>query len=91
MGHIYEDLGIIIGEKGSMTHMLPRAMKAVEPWLRQQITDSRFWDGEYDPSHTGEIDLPTPTADERKLMFERYAAQPDPLAGKKVICVGCPE
>lgn len=86
MGHIYEDLGIITGEDGLMTHMLPRAMKACEPWLRQHITDARFWDDKYDVTHTGEIELPTPTAEDRKAMFERYAAQPNPLAGKEVIC-----
>ncbi len=91
MGHIYQDLEEITGEKGLMTHMLPRVQRAVEPWLREQVTDSRFWDGEYDTTHTGEIDLPTPTAEDRKLMFERYAAQPNPLEGKKVISVLCKE
>jgi hypothetical protein len=87
MGHIYEDLESITGERGLMTHMLPRAMRAVEPWLREHITDARFWEDEYDTTHTGEITLPTPTAEERKLMFERYAAQPNPLVGKDVIGV----
>lgn len=85
MGHIYEDLGIITGETGLMTHMLPRAMRACEPWIREHVTDPRFWDGEFDQTHTGETDLPTPSEDDRKAMFERYAAQPNPLAGKKVI------
>ena len=87
MGHIYEDLSIITGETGLMTHMLPRAMHAVEPWLREKITDARFWNGEFDQKHIGDIELPTPTEDDRKAMFDRYAAQPNPLAGKKVIGV----
>ena len=87
MGHIYQDLEEITGEKGLMTHMLPRVMRAVEPWLRERITDARFWDDAYDKTHTGEITLPTPTAEERKLMFERYVEQPNPLEGKKVIGV----
>jgi hypothetical protein len=87
MGHIYEDLGTITGETGLMTHMLPRAMRACEPWLRHHVTDLRFWDGEYDLTHTGETDLPEPTSDDRKAMLERYGSQPDPLAGKKVIGV----
>lgn len=87
MGHIYEDLGMITGEEGLMTHMLPRATRAVEPWLREHITDSRFWDGEHDTEHTGEVELPTPTAKDRELMLDRYMAQPNPLAGKKVIGV----
>jgi len=87
IGHIYEDLGTLTGESGLMTHMLPRANRAVEPWLREHVTDPRFWDGEYDTTHTGETELPEPTAEERKAMFERYAAQPNPLAGKEVVSV----
>ena len=87
VGHIYEDLGAITGEEGLMTHMLPRAMKAVEPWLREHVTDSRYWDGEYDTEHTGELDLPTPTAEDRLAMFDRFKEMPNPLAGKEVIAV----
>jgi hypothetical protein len=87
MGHVYEDLGIITGETGLMTHMLPRAMTACEPWLREHVTDARFWDGAFDQTHVGEIELPKPTEADRKAMFERYAAQPNPLAGKRVVAV----
>jgi hypothetical protein len=87
MDHIYKDLEIITGETGIMTHMLPRVMLACEPWLREHVTDPRFWDGKYDTTHTGEIELATPSEADRKAMFERYAAQPDPLAGKEVIAV----
>lgn len=87
IGCIYEDLGWITGQEGLMTHMLPRAMAAVEPWLRKHITEPRFWDGEYDTTHTGEYALPEPTDDDRQAMTERYIAQPNPLAGKDVIAV----
>jgi len=87
MDHIYEDLGLITGQTGLMTHMLPRAMRAVEPWLREKITDARFWDGAYDTTHTGEFDLLAPSEADRKAMFERYAAQPNPLAGKNIMVV----
>jgi hypothetical protein len=85
--HIYEDLGIITGESGLMTHMLPRASRAVEPWLREHVKDQRFWDGEFDQTHTGEFPLPEPTADDRAAMFERYKAQPNPLEQKQVFTV----
>jgi len=85
IGHYYEDLELIIGERGLMTHMIPRVMRAVEPWLRKHITDPRFWDDKYDPSHTGEFELPEPTAEKRTEMFERYKQMPNPLAGKQVI------
>jgi len=81
MGHIYEDLGTISGESGLMTNMLPRMMRSVEPWLREHVTDQRFWDGEYDPTHTGEIELPESTAEDRKAFFERYMEQPNPFVG----------
>lgn len=87
MGHIYEDLVSITGEEGLMTHMLPRAMRAVEPWLREHVKDERFWDGKFDQTHTGEFALPEPTAEDRDAMFERYKAQPNPLEGKTVIPV----
>lgn len=87
IGHIYEDLGIITGETGLMTHMLPRAMRAVEPWLREHVKDARFWDGEFDQSHTGEFPLPGSTTEDRAAMFERYKSQPNTLEGKKVFVV----
>ena len=87
MGSVYEDLETITGEAGLMSHMLPRAMKAVEPWLRKHVTDERFWNGEYDPSHEGEFALPEATTEERAEMFERYKAQPDPLEGKNIVVV----
>ena len=85
ISHVYEDLGAITGELGLMTHMLPRAMRAVEPWLREHVTEQRFWDGEYDTTHTGTIDLPDPTKEDRAKMFERYKAQHNPLEGKEVL------
>ena len=87
IGCVYEDLGSIIGERGLMTHMLPRVMRAVEPWLREHVTDPRLWDGKYDTTHTGTINVPEPTAEDRKAMLERYMAQPNPLAGKDVLAV----
>lgn len=87
MDHIYEDLEAVIGDEGLMTHMLPRVLKAIEPWLRDKITERRFWDGEYDPTHTGEIDLPEPTAGDRDAMLARYRAMPNPIEGKDGLVV----
>lgn len=74
---------MLTGSNDLMTHMLPRAMKAVEPWLKEKVTDSRFWDGEYDTTHTGDIELPTPTEQDQKVFLERFKAMPNPLEGKK--------
>ena len=87
MGHIYEDLEMITGERGLMTHMLPRMVRAVQPWLREHVTDARFWNGKFDTTHTGEIALPEPTEEDRKAMVARYMEQPNPLEGKNVVAV----
>lgn len=87
IGHVYEDLDAIIGEDGLMTHMLPRVIDAVRPWLQSNLDDSRFWDGAYDVTHVGTVTLREPTAQERKAMFDRFKAMPNPLAGKDVIVV----
>lgn len=79
MGHVYEDLSWIVGDS-LMTHMLPNAAKAVEPWLKALVTDPTFWNEAYDPKHQGEYHLPTPTEDERRAMLERYMALPHPFA-----------
>jgi hypothetical protein len=87
IGHVYEDLETLTGERGLMTHMLPRALRAAEPWLREKVIDPRYWNKEWDKEHVGEIELPTPTAQDRKEMMYRYMDQPNPLDGKDVISV----
>ena len=87
IGDIYEDLGFIIGDNGIMTHMLPRVCSAITPWLKEQITDPRFWNGEYDPTHEGDTPLRAMTPEESAAALELYAAMPNPLAGKKVMAV----
>lgn len=87
MGHVYQDLEFLSGNKGIMTHMIPRVMRAVEPWLRRQVPDERFWDGEYDTTHVGEFAIEPMSDEEQKAMFARYAEMPNPLDGKEVIAV----
>jgi hypothetical protein len=83
--HVYSDLELITGLSGLVTHMLPRASKAVEPWLRVHVTDPRFWDNRHDPSHTGELRLPEPTETDRKLMMQLYFDQLNPFSDKDVV------
>ncbi len=87
IGCIYQDLEWITGQPGLMTHMLPRAIRAVEPWLRDHVTDQRFWDDSFDPSHAGEYVLPEPTTADREAMTRLYLAQPNPLDGKEVVVI----
>ena len=77
---IYADIEHLTGEEGVMTHQLPNACRALEPYLREKVTDSRFWDGEYDTTHTGDIDVPPMDEAALKAMLERYGAMPSLLA-----------
>ena len=87
VGHIYQDLEFITGEKGLMTHMLPRVMNAIEPWLREKVTDARYWDEKFDQSHKGEYTLEPMTKDEEQAALKMYLAQPNPLENKDVALV----
>ena len=82
MDHIYEDLETITGQDDIMTHMLPRLCESVLPYLKENITDDRFWDGKHDPQHTGEIVISNPTDEDRRSMVEAYKAMPNPLLGE---------
>ena len=87
MSDIYEDLETITGEKGLMTHMLPRIVKAITPWLHKNVSNPRFWDGKFDITHIGKFDLPTPTEEDRKVFCKLYKAMPNPLLGKETISI----
>lgn len=80
IGHIYEDIETITREEGIMTHMLPRACRAMQPWLRAKLPDARFWDGQFDVTHTGETVLEPMSDEERKAFFAAYAELPSPFA-----------
>jgi hypothetical protein len=62
-------------------------MRAIEPWLREQVTDPRFWDGEFDKTHVGEWPLRAMTEEELSAAMDCYAAMPNPLAGKDVTVI----
>lgn len=79
MEHIYEDIGLLTGVDGVMTHMLPNACRALEPYLREKLMDARFFDGEYDTTHTGEVDVPPMDDAARESMWKRYGAMPSLL------------
>jgi hypothetical protein len=87
MGDIYKDIETLVGAEGIMTHMLPRAADAMRPWLELMVTDKRFWDGKYDTTHTGDIDLRPMNASEQEAFWHSYGEMPNPLAGKEVVVV----
>ena len=79
MDDIYEDVEYLTGEQGVMTHMLPRAAEALEPYIRAHVPDPRFWDGKFDLSHVGDVDIPPMGKQDRAAFWKRYAALPNPL------------
>jgi hypothetical protein len=87
MEDIYEDLEFITRNGGIMTHMIPRVLESIEPWLRTQVTDERFWEDKHDPGHVGEFPIEPMSEEECSKALERYSAMPNPLAGKKVVVV----
>ena len=82
--HIYEDLETITGKSGLVAYLLPNLIVAVAPWLREHIKDQRVWDRKHDLTHTGEIELPEPTAEDRAAMFDRYRQPLSPPARRHV-------
>jgi hypothetical protein len=80
MTDIYEDVEFITGENGVMTHMLPNAFTALQPWLKEKVTDQRFWDGLHDPTHGGELELAPMDEAEKKTFWQRFGELPHPFA-----------
>jgi len=77
--HLYQDAEFLVGDTGFFTHMLPRIFQAMQPWLKERVTDSRFWDDAYDTTHTGEFEIQPMTKEEQDVFWKRYAALPNPL------------
>lgn len=80
MEDIYEDIELLTGEKGVMTHMLPNACRTLEPYLRAKIGDPRFWDGNYDTGHTGDFEIDPMLEQERSEFWERFSQLKSPLS-----------
>lgn len=91
MGHIYEDLEYLTGARGVMTHMIPRLMMSIRPWLKKRVTDDRLWDETYDTTHVGDYPIEPMSKSESDAMFARYKELPNPLDGKDVTVVVVPD
>jgi len=84
MEDVYKDIEFLTGVPGIMTHQLPNAVRALTPWLKEKLTDPRFWDGEFDQSHDGTTDIEPMNDAELAEMMKRFGELPSPLAGKEV-------
>ena len=80
MSDIYEDIETLTGSKGIMTHNLPNAARALEPYLQQVAPAPRFWDGQHDESHVGDIEVPPMNAEQKAEFWKRFEALPHPFA-----------
>lgn len=83
--HVYEDLEYLTGHQGIMTHMIPNVMQAITPWLRAQVPDDRFWDGQHDTEHTGLLTIEPMTDDAFRDFFDRYRALPSLLTKDHIV------
>lgn len=84
---VCKDIEYITDAPGIMTHMIPRAIEALELYLRQYCSDPRFWEGKLDTTHCGEIDIPVMNKEEKEAFFARYGNLPSPLEGNEIIIV----
>lgn len=73
---VYKDIGALTGEPGVMTHMIPNALIALGPYLREKAPDPRLWDGAYDGEHVGEMEVPAMDETERAQFWKRYLSLP---------------
>ena len=76
---VYDDLSALTGLK-FFTQEIPNACRALQPYLREYITEDRFWVEKWDREHVGEIDIPAMTDDHRAAFLERYRALPSALS-----------
>jgi hypothetical protein len=78
MSDIYEDIEWFTRSEGIMTHQLPNAARALRAYLEKHL-DSRFFDGRYDPSHVGDVEISPMDEAEKREFQRRYAALPSPF------------
>lgn len=58
MSCIYHDIEYLTGEKGIMTHHLPRALRALQPILKERELPKDLFEKVYLPDEVGEINVP---------------------------------
>lgn len=69
MSDVYTVFNFFIGQT-PFTHQLPALWKRLTPLLKKQITDPRFWDEKYDPTHIGRVKVRTLTRlEQQELSF----------------------
>lgn len=77
MEDIHEDIEYLVVTKGVTDNILYAANRALQPFLRERLSDQRFWNEALDYGHTGDIPLAPMTHDEQKCFWSRYRVYRD--------------
>jgi len=85
MDHVYEDIEILTGEKGVMTHLVPNAHEALQPWLKEKLQEGRFWNNIYDTKHKGITEIEPMNENEKEEFFVRFRKLKNPLQGFRLL------
>jgi len=70
VSHVYEDIEILTGIN-IMTHQIPSALKAIQPFLEKRLNDDIFFDNKFDLSHLGNTDIKPMDEIERELFLRK--------------------
>ena len=68
--HCQDDFKAITGVS-VLTHEIPDALDAIQPYLQRHVTDQKFWQDVHDPLHVGEVDVPEMDEEEAGLFIRR--------------------
>lgn len=68
---IRQDVAYIIGEHDIRAYMLLGMCYALTTYL-QKFLPEKFWEKTYDPTHTGEVDVPPMNEQEKLQFWESY-------------------
>lgn len=80
LADIQFDIEALVGTDGLFIHQIPAAYTALLPWLKERVTEARFWDGAYDLSHDGETEIEPMNEEEQKAFWKSYMDQPSPFS-----------
>lgn len=74
IGHIHKDLEMLSGIDQLWTHDLLYVSRALLPFLANRL-DERFFDGQHDGTHVGDVDIPPLSEAERKQLLDAIKAE----------------
>jgi len=73
--HMFFDIEFLTGVIGISIKDMSLALKALKPWLRDQVDDDSFWIPEMDVSNQGQYDIQPMSNEEKAAFLKRYYNQ----------------